>query len=130
MAFELPPLPYGFDALEPNIDAQTMQIHHDRHHATYVTNLKGAIEKYPKLDGKTIERFPFTMGAQAKLKPVWETFDGWNESTKGARSFAELPATCIKYVRRVEELVGCPVALLSTSPEREDTILMTDPFRD
>ncbi len=82
------------------------------------------------LDGKTIERFPFTMGAQAKLKPVWETFDGWNESTKGARSFAELPATCIKYVRRVEELVGCPVALLSTSPEREDTILMTDPFRD
>ncbi len=83
-----------------------------------------------ELDGKTIERFPFTMGAQAKLKPVWETFDGWNESTKGARSFAELPATCIKYVRRVEELVGCPVALLSTSPEREDTILMTDPFRD
>jgi adenylosuccinate synthase len=83
-----------------------------------------------ELDGKTIERFPFTMGAQAKLKPVWETFEGWNESTKGARSFAELPATCIKYVRRVEELVGCPVALLSTSPEREDTILMTDPFRD
>ena len=83
-----------------------------------------------ELDGKTIERFPFTMGAQAKLKPVWETFEGWNESTKGARSFAELPATCIKYVRRVEELVSCPVALLSTSPEREDTILMTDPFRD
>jgi adenylosuccinate synthase len=83
-----------------------------------------------ELDGKTIERFPFTMGAQAKLKPVWETFDGWGESTKGARSFAELPATCIKYVRRVEELVRCPVALLSTSPEREDTILMTDPFRD
>jgi adenylosuccinate synthase len=70
------------------------------------------------------------MGAQAKLKPVWETFEGWGESTRGARSFAELPATCIKYVRRVEELVGCPVALLSTSPEREDTILMTDPFRD
>src|SRR5216684_3099074 len=83
-----------------------------------------------ELDGKTIERFPFTMGAQAKLKPVWETFDGWGESTRGARSFAELPATCIKYVRRIEELVGCPVALLSTSPEREDTILMTDPFRD
>ena len=83
-----------------------------------------------ELDGKRIERFPFTMGAQAKLKPVWETFDGWGESTRGARSFAELPATCIKYVRRIEELVGCPVALLSTSPEREDTILMTDPFRD
>ena len=83
-----------------------------------------------ELDGKRIERFPFTMGAQAKLKPVWETFEGWQESTKGARAYGELPATCIKYVRRVEELVGCPVALLSTSPEREDTILMTDPFRD
>ena len=70
-----------------------------------------------ELDGKRIERFPFTMGAQAKLKPVWETFEGWGESTRGARSFAELPATCIKYVRRVEELVGCPVALLSTSPQ-------------
>jgi adenylosuccinate synthase len=83
-----------------------------------------------ELDGRRIERFPFTMDAQAKLKPVWETFEGWSESTQGARSFAELPATCIKYVRRVEELVGCPVALLSTSPQREDTILMTDPFRD
>jgi len=83
-----------------------------------------------ELDGKRIERFPFTMGAQAKLKPVWETFDGWQESTKGARAYGELPATCIKYVRRIEELVNCPVALLSTSPEREDTILMTDPFRD
>jgi adenylosuccinate synthase len=83
-----------------------------------------------ELDGKRIERFPFTMGAQARLEPIWETFEGWQESTKGARAYAELPATCIKYVRRIEELVGCPVALLSTSPEREDTILMTDPFRD
>jgi adenylosuccinate synthase len=83
-----------------------------------------------ELDGRRIERFPFTMGAQAKLQPVWETFEGWRESTRGAHSFAELPATCIKYVRRIEELVGCPVALLSTSPQREDTILMTDPFRD
>ena len=83
-----------------------------------------------ELDGKRIERFPFTMGAQAKLKPIWEEFEGWSESTQGARSFAELPATCIKYVRRVEELIGCPVALVSTSPQREDTILMTDPFRD
>ena len=83
-----------------------------------------------ELDGKRIERFPFTMGAQAKLQPIWEIFEGWGQNTRGARSFAELPATCIKYVRRVEELVGCPVALLSTSPEREDTILMTDPFRD
>ena len=83
-----------------------------------------------ELDGKRIERFPFTMGAQAKLKPIYETFEGWSESTQGARAYSELPATCIKYVRRVEELVGCPVALLSTSPQREDTILMTDPFRD
>src|SRR4029450_11697499 len=80
-----------------------------------------------ELDGKRLERSPFPMGAQAKLKPVWEIFDGWGESTKGARSFAELPATCIKYVRRVEELVGCPVALLSTSPEREARDLMTEP---
>ena len=83
-----------------------------------------------ELDGKRIERFPFTMGAQARLKPIWETFEGWSESTRGARSWAQLPATCVKYVRRIEELIGCPVALLSTSPEREDTILMTDPFRD
>jgi adenylosuccinate synthase len=83
-----------------------------------------------ELDGQRIERFPFTMGAQAKIRPIWEVFEGWQESTRGARAYGELPATCIKYVRRVEELVGCPVALLSTSPEREDTILMTDPFRD
>jgi len=83
-----------------------------------------------ELEGKRIERFPFTMGAQARLKPIWETFEGWSESTRGARSWAQLPATCVKYVRRIEELIGCPVALLSTSPEREDTILMTDPFRD
>jgi adenylosuccinate synthase len=83
-----------------------------------------------ELDGQRIERFPFTMGAQARLKPIWETFEGWTESTRGARSWAQLPATCVKYVRRIEELIGCPVALLSTSPEREDTILMTDPFRD
>jgi len=83
-----------------------------------------------ELDGKRIERFPFTMGAQAKIKPIWEVFEGWKESTKGARAYGELPATCIKYVRRVEELVGCPVALLSTSPEREDTILMHNPFEN
>jgi adenylosuccinate synthase len=82
-----------------------------------------------ELDGKRIERFPFTMGAQAKLKPIWEIFEGWSESTKGARSFAELPATCIKYVRRIEELVGCPGGAAQHQPWREDTILMTDPFR-
>ncbi|MBM3621635.1 MAG: adenylosuccinate synthase [Alphaproteobacteria bacterium] len=83
-----------------------------------------------ELDGKRIERFPFTMGAQARIKPVYEIFEGWSESTKGARSWVQLPANAVKYVRRVEELIGCPVALLSTSPEREDTILMTDPFKD
>jgi len=83
-----------------------------------------------KLDGQTIERFPFTMGAQAKIEPVYETFEGWQQSTRGARSWVDLPAAAIKYVRRLEELIGCPVALLSTSPERDDTILMKDPFAD
>jgi len=67
---------------------------------------------------------------QAKIEPVYETIPGWRESTRGARSWAELPATAIKYIRRVEELIGAPVALLSTSPEREDTILVRDPFVD
>ncbi|HDZ81747.1 MAG TPA: adenylosuccinate synthase, partial [Roseobacter sp.] len=62
--------------------------------------------------------------------PVYEEMAGWSESTEGARSWADLPANAIKYVRRVEELIGCPVALLSTSPERDDTILVTDPFAD
>ena len=83
-----------------------------------------------RLDGAVIDRFPFTMGAQARLEPIYETFDGWQETTRGARSWAQLPANAVKYVRRVEELIGCPVALLSTSPEREDTILMRDPFED
>jgi len=59
-----------------------------------------------------------------------ETFEGWADSTRGARSFAQLPATAVKYVRRIEELIGAPVALLSTSPQRDDTILMRDPFQD
>ena len=67
---------------------------------------------------------------QARVMPVYETMPGWSASTEGARSWAELPAEAIKYVRRVEELIGCPVALLSTSPERDDTILVTDPFAD
>ncbi len=83
-----------------------------------------------KLGGQTIERFPFTMDAQAKIEPVYETFEGWQQSTRGARSWVQLPAAAIKYVRRLEELIGCPVALLSTSPERDDTILMQDPFAD
>ncbi|MFT8718103.1 adenylosuccinate synthase [Acetobacter sp.] len=81
-----------------------------------------------ELDGKIIKRFPAGTAAQARVKPVYEMVDGWGESTKGARSWAELPAQAIKYVRRIEELVEAPVTLLSTSPERDDTILMRDPF--
>ncbi len=70
------------------------------------------------------------MSAQAELEPVYETAEGWRESTHGARSWADLPATAIKYIVRLEELIGAPVALLSTSPEREDTVLVRDPFAD
>jgi adenylosuccinate synthase len=80
------------------------------------------------LDGKEIDHLPAGEGAQARIKPVYETIEGWKEPTANARSWADLPAQAIKYVRRVEELVGCPVALLSTSPEREDTILVQNPF--
>jgi len=68
--------------------------------------------------------------AQAEIEPVYETAEGWRESTRGARTWADLPATAIKYIRRLEELIGAPVALLSTSPEREDTVLVRDPFAD
>jgi adenylosuccinate synthase len=81
-----------------------------------------------KLDGREIDYLPAGEQAQARVEPVYETIDGWKEPTANARSWAQLPAQAIKYVRRIEELVGCPVALLSTSPEREDTILMTNPF--
>ncbi len=67
--------------------------------------------------------------AQAGVEPVYETFEGWSGSTAGARSWADLPAQAVKYVRRIEELIETPVALLSTSPERDDTILMQDPFK-
>jgi adenylosuccinate synthase len=70
------------------------------------------------------------MGAQAAARPVYEEMPGWPESTRGARSFADLPANAVKYVKRLEELVQCPAALISTSPAREDTILVTDPFSD
>jgi adenylosuccinate synthase len=70
------------------------------------------------------------MTAQAELEPVYEIAQGWCESTRGARSWADLPATAIKYIRRLEEMIGAPVALLSTSPEREDTVLVRDPFAD
>ena len=75
-----------------------------------------------------VDHLPAGEHAQARVEPVYETAAGWKERTAGARSWAELPAQAIKYVRRIEELIGCPVALLSTSPEREDTILMRNPF--
>ena len=81
-----------------------------------------------QLDGREIDHLPAGEGAQARCTPVYETIEGWKEPTAGARSWAQLPAQAIKYVRRVEELVGCPIALLSTSPEREDTILVQNPF--
>jgi adenylosuccinate synthase len=80
------------------------------------------------LDGKTLDHFPAAASAQARLTPIYESLEGWGESTRGARSWAELPANAIKYVRRVEELIGAPVALLSTSPDRDDTIMVQDPF--
>jgi len=81
-----------------------------------------------RLDGREIDYLPAGEGAQARVEPIYETVAGWQEPTARARSWAQLPAAAIKYVRRIEELVGCPVALLSTSPEREDTILMHNPF--
>ncbi|ATE65909.1 adenylosuccinate synthase [Rhizorhabdus dicambivorans] len=83
-----------------------------------------------KLDGKTYDYLPPHPQDQARVEPIYETIGGWSESTAGARSWAELPAQAIKYIRRVEELIQCPVALVSTSPEREDTILVRDPFAD
>ncbi len=81
-----------------------------------------------KYHGVDYEYFPAGREAQASVEPVYETMEGWSESTSGARSWAELPATAIKYIRRIEELIEAPVALLSTSPERDDTILVRDPF--
>jgi adenylosuccinate synthase len=81
-----------------------------------------------RLNGRKIDRLPAGEEEQGEAEPVYETLEGWQSSTRGARSWAELPAQAIKYVRYLEELIQCPVALLSTSPEREDTILMRDPF--
>ena len=83
-----------------------------------------------RLEGRDIDYLPASEHAQAQVEPVYETIGGWQDRTAQARSWAELPAQAIKYVRRIEELVGCPVALLSTSPEREDTILMQNPFEN
>ena len=81
-----------------------------------------------RIDGETYDHLPSRACLQAWAEPVYESLDGWSASTQGARSWAELPATAIKYIRRIEELIGAPVALLSTSPERNDTILVRDPF--
>jgi adenylosuccinate synthase len=81
-----------------------------------------------RLDGREIDYFPAIEGAQARVEPVYETMEGWRDSTAGARTWNDLPAQAVKYVRHVEELIGAPVALLSTSPERDDTILVRDPF--
>jgi adenylosuccinate synthase len=83
-----------------------------------------------RLDGELIDHFPASQEAQARVEPVYETLEGWQESTAGARSWADLPAEAVKYVRYIEELIQAPVALLSTSPERDDTILVRDPFQD
>jgi len=83
-----------------------------------------------RLDGEEIDYLPASMGAQARVEPIYETLAGWQDDSAGARSWADLPAQAVKYVRHIEELIECPVALLSTSPEREDTILVQDPFQD
>ncbi|BDA83243.1 adenylosuccinate synthetase [Aureimonas sp. SA4125] len=83
-----------------------------------------------RLDGEVIDYLPATLGATERLEPIYETLEGWKETTAGARRWSDLPAQAVKYVRHIEELVGAPVTLLSTSPEREDTILVRDPFQD
>lgn len=83
-----------------------------------------------RLNGRELDHLPASQIEQARVEPIYEEMEGWDESTQGARSWADLPATAIKYIRRIEELIEAPVALLSTSPEREDTILVHDPFAD
>ncbi|HEV7255408.1 MAG TPA: adenylosuccinate synthase [Mesorhizobium sp.] len=83
-----------------------------------------------RLDGQVIDYLPASQAAQARVEPIYETVEGWKASTRGARSWSALPAAAVKYVRALEEWIGAPVALLSTSPERDDAILVTDPFQD
>ncbi|HJQ18158.1 MAG TPA: adenylosuccinate synthase [Allosphingosinicella sp.] len=83
-----------------------------------------------RIGERSLDHFPSYAGDQAAIEPVYETVEGWAQSTAGARSWAQLPAQAVKYIRRIEELIQCPVALVSTSPEREDTILVRDPFAD
>jgi adenylosuccinate synthase len=83
-----------------------------------------------KIGDQVYDHLPASENMQAQVEPIYEVLEGWSETTAGARSWADLPAAAIKYVRRVEELIETPVALLSTSPERDDTILVQDPFED
>ncbi len=83
-----------------------------------------------RLNGEVIDFLPTAAALQAEVEPVYETMPGWSDTTAGARRWLDLPAEAVKYIKRVEEVIGCPVALLSTSPERDDTILVTDPFAD
>ena len=83
-----------------------------------------------RYQGRVLSHLPSSPTIQAAVEPIYESFEGWRDSTRGARTWAALPATAVKYVRRIEELIECPVTLLSTSPERDDTILMQDPFAD
>ena len=82
------------------------------------------------LGGKILDYFPAHAADQAEVEPIYEEMDGWQETTAGARSYADLPAQAVKYIQRVQELIETPIALVSTSPEREDTILIRDPFSD
>ncbi len=83
-----------------------------------------------ELDGQRLDYLPTAANLQARVVPIYEEMEGWSQSTAGARSWADLPGAAIKYVRRIEELIQCSVAMVSTSPERDDTILVTDPFAD
>ncbi|MAF94427.1 MAG: adenylosuccinate synthase [Rhodospirillaceae bacterium] len=83
-----------------------------------------------RIDGEALDHLPASTVRQAKVEPVFEVMEGWSESTRGARTWADLPATAVKYIRRIEEIIDAPIALLSTSPEREDVILVQDPFAD
>jgi adenylosuccinate synthase len=83
-----------------------------------------------RINGELVRHLPAAHGAQAAAVPEYETMEGWSGSSGGARSWADLPAQAVKYVRRIEELVEAPVTLVSTSPERDDTIMVKDPFED
>jgi len=83
-----------------------------------------------KLGTKHFDYLPSAAALQKKVEPIYETLEGWTGSTVGARTWVDLPSNAIKYIKRIEELVGCTVALVSTSPERDDTILVKDPFEN